>query len=52
MGKLQDLARRQPPIFVGAAMAAGFAAVRVGKVAAAGATKAGPSAPKVSRESK
>ena len=40
MGKLQDLARRQPAIFVGAAMAAGFAAVRLGKVAVAGASNA------------
>ncbi len=38
IGKLEDLARRQPAIFVGAAMAAGFAAVRVGKVAVASAT--------------
>jgi len=40
LGSLQDLARRQPAIFVGAAMAAGFAAVRLGKVAVAGATRA------------
>jgi hypothetical protein len=53
MGKLQDLARRQPAIFVGAAMAAGFAAVRVGKVAAAGVSKADlPSMPEVFREPK
>jgi uncharacterized protein YjbJ (UPF0337 family) len=53
MGRLQDLARRQPAIFVGAAMAAGFAAVRVGKVAAAGVSKADlPSMPEVLREPK
>jgi hypothetical protein len=51
MGKLQDLARRQPAIFVGAAMAAGFAAVRIGKVAAASASQADlPSTPEVLRE--
>jgi len=36
MGSLEDLARRQPAVFVGASMAAGFAMVRLGKVAAAG----------------
>ena len=36
----RDLARRQPAVFVGAAMAAGFAAVRLGRVAVAGATQA------------
>jgi hypothetical protein len=39
LGKLDDLARRQPAVFVGAAMAAGFAAVRLGRVAVAGATQ-------------
>jgi len=34
--KLGDLARTQPAIFVGATMAAGFAAARLGKVAVAG----------------
>ena len=37
--KLQTLARQQPALFVGAAMAAGFAAVRFGKVTAAGASQ-------------
>jgi hypothetical protein len=32
MGKLDELARAQPAIFVGATMAAGFAAVRLGRV--------------------
>jgi hypothetical protein len=40
LGKLDDLARRQPAVFVGAAMAAGFAAVRLGRVAVAGAAQA------------
>ena len=40
LGKLDELARRQPAVFVGAAMAAGFAAVRLGRVAVAGATQA------------
>lgn len=39
MGGLQDLARRQPALFAGAAMAAGFALVRLGRVAAAGASR-------------
>ncbi len=40
MGNLEDLAHRQPALFVGAAMAAGFALVRLGRVAAAGASSA------------
>jgi hypothetical protein len=53
MDKLQDLARRQPAIFVGAAMAAGFGAVRLGKVAVSGASKADlPAMPEVLREPK
>ncbi len=39
LGKLDDLARRQPAVFVGATMAAGFGAVRLGKIAASGATR-------------
>jgi hypothetical protein len=39
IGKLQDMARRQPVLFVGAAMAAGFASARIGKVALAGASR-------------
>jgi len=39
MGSLEDLARRQPAVFVGASMAAGFAMVRLGKVAASGLSK-------------
>ena len=38
-GGLQDLARRQPALFAGASLAAGFALTRVGKVAVAGASK-------------
>jgi hypothetical protein len=51
MGKLEDLARRQPALFVGAAMAAGFAMVRLGKVAVSGASKADlPTMPEVAHE--
>ena len=35
MGSLGNLARRQPALFVGASMAAGFALARVGRIAAA-----------------
>jgi hypothetical protein len=45
LSKLQDLSRRQPAVFVGATMAAGFAAVRVGKLAAAGTSRADPPHP-------
>lgn len=48
LGKVNDLARRQPAVFVGAAMALGFAAVRIGKVAVAGASRADlPNMPEV-----
>ena len=48
LGNLEDLARRQPAIFVGASMAAGFAMVRLGKVAASGLSKDDlPSLPEV-----
>ena len=36
LGSLGSLARRQPALFVGASMAAGFALARVGRVAVAG----------------
>lgn len=36
MGDLGSLARRQPALFVGASMAAGFALARVGRIAASG----------------
>ena len=39
VGKLEDMARKQPVLFVGAAMAAGFASARLGKVAIAGASR-------------
>jgi hypothetical protein len=39
IGKLEDMARRQPVLFVGAAVAAGFAGARLGKVAIAGASR-------------
>jgi len=35
LGNLDDLARRQPAVFVGASMAAGFAMMRVGRIAVA-----------------
>ena len=44
MGELGSLARRQPALFVGASMAAGFALARVGRIAAAGSSSAPPSA--------
>jgi hypothetical protein len=51
LSKLQDLSRRQPAVFVGATMAAGFAAVRLGKLAAAGASRADlPHLPEMTRE--
>lgn len=40
MSSLEDLAHRQPALFVGAAMATGFAMVRLGRVAASGASRA------------
>jgi hypothetical protein len=36
LGKLEDMARRQPVLFAGAAMAAGFASARLGKAAMTG----------------
>jgi hypothetical protein len=39
VGKLEDMARKQPVLFVGAALAAGFASARLGKVAIAGASR-------------
>ena len=41
MGDLGSLARRQPALFVGASMAAGFALARVGRIAASGASSSG-----------
>ena len=38
LGSLGSLARRQPALFVGASMAAGFALTRVGRLAASGAS--------------
>ena len=42
-GNLDGLARRQPALFLGASVIAGFALARVGRVAVAGAQSAGPS---------
>ena len=51
MGNLQDLAQRQPALFAGASLAAGFALARVGKVAVAGASRADlPHMPEATRE--
>ena len=51
MTGLQDLAQRQPALFAGASLAAGFALARVGKVAVAGASKADlPTMPGTSHE--
>lgn len=40
LGKLDELARDHPAIFVGAAMAIGFGAARLGKTVVAGASEA------------
>ncbi len=49
MSNLEDLARRQPALFVGASLAAGFALARVGRVVASGASSADlPHAPDLS----
>ncbi len=51
MGNLEDLAKRQPALFVGASLAAGFALARVGRVAASGASRADlPHMPDMSAE--
>jgi hypothetical protein len=50
-GEIEELARSQPALFVGAAMAAGFATARLSKVAVAGASRADlPEMPEVLRE--
>ena len=50
-GRIEQLARSQPALFVGAAMAAGFATARLGKVAVAGASTADlPKMPEVTRD--
>ncbi len=51
MGSIEGIARRQPALFAGASLAAGFALARVGRVAVAGASKADlPSLPEVTNE--
>jgi len=48
MGSIDGIARRQPAMFTGASLAAGFALARVGRVAVAGASKADlPSMPEL-----
>jgi hypothetical protein len=50
-GKIEELGRSQPAVFVGAAMAAGFATARLGKVVVASASRADlPEMPEVFRE--
>jgi hypothetical protein len=50
-GRIEQMAQRQPALFVGAAMAAGFATARLGKVAVAGASAADlPKMPEVTRD--
>ena len=44
LGDLGSLARRQPALFVGASMAAGFALSRIGRLAVAAPTHAAPAA--------
>ena len=45
LGELGNLARRQPALFVGASMAAGFALTRVGRLAASAPAQAAPPSP-------
>jgi len=50
-GKVERLARSQPALFIGAAMAAGFATARLGKVAVAGTSASDlPKIPEVTRD--
>jgi hypothetical protein len=52
LGKLDELARGHPAIFVGAAMAIGFSAARLGKTVVAGASEADlPKMPEVAHGS-
>lgn len=51
MSSIDGLARRQPALFTGASLAAGFALARVGRIAVSGASKADlPSMPGVKSE--
>ncbi len=53
MGNVEAFSRRQPALFVGAALAAGFALTRLGRVAVAGGSQADlPRLPEVSLERK
>jgi hypothetical protein len=45
LGSLQNLARRQPALFMGASVAAGFALARVGRTAVAGTSSEGTAGP-------
>ena len=51
MGSIDGIARRQPALFAGASLMAGFALARVGRIAVAGASKADlPTMPEVKHE--
>jgi len=53
LGNLEDFSRRQPALFVGATLAAGFALTRLGRVAVAGGSASDlPQLPEVSLERK
>ncbi len=53
LGNIEDFSRRQPALFVGATLAAGFALTRLGRVAVAGGSQSDlPQLPEVSLERK
>lgn len=53
LGNVEDFARRQPALFVGATLAAGFALTRLGRVAVAGGSQSDlPQLPEVNLERK
>lgn len=53
MGNIEEFSRRQPALFVGATLAAGFALTRLGRVAVAGGSQSDlPKLPEVSLERK
>ena len=53
LGNIEDFSRRQPALFVGATLAAGFALTRLGRVAVAGGSRSDlPQMPEVSLERK
>ena len=53
LGNIEDFSRRQPALFVGASLAAGFALTRLGRVAVAGGSQSDlPQMPEVNLERK